>query len=81
VLEEKISHRLTRPVGRPSKTKVKRSYEVFEYQAASWSKRRWVVAKIEWHPGELFSRLGFIVTNLPFAPKDLFRFCKLRGTA
>lgn len=26
VLEEKISHRLTRPVGRPSKTKVKRFY-------------------------------------------------------
>jgi hypothetical protein len=81
VLEKKISHRLTRPVGRPSKTKVKRFYETFEYQAASWSKPRWVVAKIEWHPGELFPRLGFLVTNLPFAPKELFRFYNQRGTA
>ena len=23
-----------------------------------------MVAKVEWHPGELFARLGFIVTNL-----------------
>lgn len=81
VLDKKISHRLTRPVGRPSKTKIKRLYEVFEYQAASWSKPRWVVAKIEWHPGELFPRLGFLVTNLPFAPKELFCFYNQRGTA
>ncbi len=81
VLEDKISHRLTRPVGRPSKTKVKRFYEAFEYQAASWSKPRQVVAKIEWHPGELFPRLGFIVTNIPFAPKKLFWFYNQRGTA
>ena len=33
VLESRIAHRLTRPVGRPSKTKVKRFYEEFEYQA------------------------------------------------
>ena len=81
VLEEKISHRLTRPVGRPSKTKIKRFYEIFEYQAASWSKPRWVVAKIEWHPDDLFPRLGLLVTNLPFAPKELFRFYNQRGTA
>ena len=65
VLREKIAHRLTRPVGRPSLTKVKRFYEDFEYQAASWDKPRRVIAKIEWHPGELFPRVGFIVTNLP----------------
>ena len=40
VLREKIAHRLTRPVGRPSLTKVKRFYEDFEYQAASWDKER-----------------------------------------
>ena len=28
--------RLTRPVGQPSKTKVKRLYEDFDYQAATW---------------------------------------------
>ena len=81
VLDEKISYRLSRPVGRPSKTKIKRFYETFEYQAASWSKPRKVVAKIEWHPGELFAKTGYIVTNLPFAPKELFRFYNQRGTA
>ena len=69
VLESRIAHRLTRPVGRPSKTKVKRFYEEFEYQAQSWDKPRRVVAKIEWHPDELFPRLGFIVTNLPMEPE------------
>jgi hypothetical protein len=68
VLRGKIAHRLTRPVGRPSKTKVKRFYEDFQYQAQSWDKPRRVIAKIEWHPGELFPRLGFIVTNLPMEP-------------
>jgi hypothetical protein len=24
----------------------------------------WVVAKVEWHPGELCPRVGFIVANL-----------------
>ncbi|PWK55127.1 DDE family transposase [Silicimonas algicola] len=35
VLREKIVHRLTRPVGRPSLTKVKRFFEDFHYQAQS----------------------------------------------
>src|SRR3546814_4086323 len=55
-LREKIAHRLTRPVGRPSLTKVKRFFEDFEYQAASWDKPRRVIAKIEWHPGEQIGR-------------------------
>jgi len=81
VLREKIAHRLTRPVGRPSPTKVKRLYEDFEYQAASWDKPRRVIAKIEWHPGELFPRVGFIVTNLPMEPDWVVRFYNQRGTA
>ena len=36
----------------------------FTYQAGSWTKPRRVVAKVEWHPGELVPRVGFIVTNL-----------------
>jgi hypothetical protein len=32
----------------------------FSYQAASWSKARCVVAKVEWHPCELYPRVGFI---------------------
>ena len=40
VLRSRIAHRMTRPVGRPSLTKIKRLYEDFEYQAASWDKPR-----------------------------------------
>ena len=81
VLREKIAHRLTRPVGRPSLTKVKRFFEDFHYQAASWDKERRVIAKIEWHPGELFPRVGFIVTNLPMEPDWVMGFYNQRGTA
>src|SRR3984893_3205723 len=28
----------------------------------TWTKPRRVVAKVEWHPGELYPRVGFIVT-------------------
>ena len=80
VLREKIAHRLTRPVGRPSLTKVKRFFEDFHYQAASWDKERRVIAKIEWHPGELFPRVGFIVTNLPMEPDWVMGFYNQRGT-
>lgn len=72
---------LTRPVGRPSPTKVKRFHEDFGYQAQSWDKPRRVLARIEWHPGELFPRVGFIVTNLPMEPDWVVRFYNQRGTA
>ena len=63
VLQERIGHLLTRPVGRPpSKPQV--FFASFSYQAQSWSKPRRVVAKVEWHQGELYPRVGFIVTNL-----------------
>ena len=29
----------------------------------------WVVAKVEWHRGELFPRVGFIVTNMTRWPR------------
>jgi hypothetical protein len=41
-----------------------RSHANFTYQAGSWAKPRRVVAKVEWHPGELSPRVGFIVTNM-----------------
>jgi hypothetical protein len=81
VLREKLAHLLTRPVGRPSPTKVKRFLEDFEYQAASWDKGRRVIARIEWHPGELFPHVGFIVTNLPMEPDWVMGFDNQRGTA
>jgi hypothetical protein len=40
-----------------------------------------VVAKVEWHQGELFPRVGFIVTNLSYPPKGIIRFYNGRGTA
>ena len=81
VLREKIAHRLTRPVGRPSLTKVNRFYEDFHYRAQIWEEERRVIAKIEWHPGELFPRVGFIVTNLPMEPDWVVKFYNQRGTA
>ncbi len=63
VLLREIEPMLTRPVGRPSNTPVVR-YAGFLYQAKSWNRSRRVVAKVEWHRGELFPRIGFIVTNL-----------------
>ena len=62
-LERDIAELLTRPVGRPSHKPVVR-YKSFLYQAASWKTARRVVAKVEFHVGELFPRVGFIVTNL-----------------
>jgi len=79
-LEEKIERLLTRPVGRPSK-KPRVFYHDFEYQAGSWKKSRRVVAKVEWHKGELFPRVGFIVTNLTWSPKSVVHFYNKRGTA
>jgi hypothetical protein len=39
------------------------------------------VAKVEWHKGELFPRVGFIVTNLTRPAKRAVRFYNQRGTA
>jgi hypothetical protein len=63
LLQAQIAHLLTRPVGRPPHY-VRRFYASFRYRAQSWSRPRRVVAKVEWHPGELYPRGGFIVTNL-----------------
>jgi hypothetical protein len=80
VLERKIAHLLTRPVGRPSH-KPKKFYASFRYRAGSWDQARRVVAKVEWHAGELFPRVGFIVTNLKGRAKSVVRFYNARGTA
>jgi hypothetical protein len=79
-LEREVEHLLKRPVGRPSR-KPKVFYHGFQYQAKSWHQPRRVVAKIEWHQGELFPRVGFIVTNLTWRSKRVVRFYNGRGTA
>ncbi len=80
VLEREIEHLLTRPVGRPSR-RPKVFYHSFQYQAKSWHQPRRVVAKVEWHQGELFPRVGFIVTNLNKRSKNVVKFYNGRGTA
>jgi hypothetical protein len=79
-LERDIAELLTRPVGRPSHKPVV-WYKRFLYQVESWSKARRVVAKVEFHCGELFPRVGFIVTNLGTDSRGVVRFYKKRGTA
>lgn len=63
VLNRLIDPYLTRPVGRPPKSGVQIRLVDLRYQAQTWAKERRVVAKIEWHDGELFPRIGFIITN------------------
>ena len=80
LLEREIIHLLTRPMGRPPTKPIIR-YHDFMYQAASWDKGRRVVAKVEWHQGELFPRVGFIVTNLGGGAAGVVWFYNGRGTA
>jgi hypothetical protein len=80
VLQHRIGYLLKRPVGRPSH-EVRRYYASFRYQARSWNKPRRVVAKVEWHPGELYPRVGFIVTNLARPAERVVAFYNQRGTA
>jgi hypothetical protein len=40
-----------------------------------------VVAKIEWHQGELYPRVGFILTNLTRPAERISKFYNGRGTA
>ncbi len=80
VLQKEIQHLLTRPVGRPSKKPII-WYHDFRYQAAAWDRPRRVVAKVEWHQGELLPRVGFIVTNLSAKPVGVVHFYNGRGTA
>jgi Transposase DDE domain group 1 len=80
VLERRIEDLLTRPRGRPSHAPLVR-YRSFHYQAASWKRPRRVIAKVEHHLGELFPRVGFIITTLTGTNRAVVRFYNRRGTA
>jgi hypothetical protein len=80
VLMARIGHLLTRPVGRPPR-EPRVFLASFSYQAQSWAKPRRVVAKVEWHQGELYPRVGFVVTNLKRPAERVVRFYHGRGTA
>ena len=80
ILEQEIKHLLKRPEGElPEKPVI--LYHDFQYQAKSWDHPRRVVAKVEWHRGQLFPRVGFIVTNLSAKAKGVVHFYNGRGTA
>ena len=40
-----------------------------------------MVVAVEWHQGELFPRVSFIVTNLHWREENVVRFYNQRGTA
>jgi hypothetical protein len=62
-LDRLVAPHLSRPVGRPPQSGIQVKIVDLRYQAKSWSRSRRVVAKIEWHRGELFPRIGFVVTS------------------
>src|SRR5215218_5828749 len=80
VLQEGIAHLLTRAIRRPPK-KPQVFFASFSYQAQSWTKPRRVVAKVEWHQGELYPRVGFLATNLTRPAERISKFYNGRGTA
>ncbi len=79
-LHARIAWLAKRRPGRPPHHVV-RHYTSFHYRAKSWSTARRVVAKVEFHPGELFPRVGFIVTNRSLPNERVLAFYNDRGTA
>ena len=46
-----------------------------------WDRKRRVAAKVEWHPGELYPRVGFSVTNLSWPAERVVAFYNRGGAA
>ncbi len=80
VLARAVEDLLVRPRGRPSHAPLVR-YRSVQYQAASWDRPQRVIAKVEHHLGDLFPRVGFIVTTLTGTNRAFVRFYNQRGTA
>ena len=79
-LYEQIGWLLKRRPGQPP-NHIVREYTSFHYRAKSWPKPRRVVAKVKFHPGELFPRVGFIITNRSLPNERVLAFYNDRGTA
>jgi len=79
VLQSRIGYLLKRPVGRPAHH-LRRCHASFSYQAGSWSQPRRVIAKVEWHPEELYPRVAFIVTNMSRSAERVVACYNKRGT-
>lgn len=80
VLQGHVAHLLKRPVG-CLPMHVQRFHPSFSDRARSWSRKRRVVAKVEWRPGELTPRVGFIVSNLTRPANRIVAFYNQRSTA
>src|SRR5262249_32664055 len=52
----------------------------FQLSGRNLDHPRRVIAKVEWHPGELYPRVGFIVTNMSRPAKRVVAFYNKRGT-
>ena len=78
VLQAGIGHLLTRPVGRPpTMCAVSTPSSAIGPNRGTGLR---VVAKDEWHPGELVPRVGFTVTNLARPAKRVVVSCIQRAT-
>lgn len=53
---------------------MRRSHATFSYRAGRWKKSGRVIAKVELHPGELYPRAGFIVTNMARRAENVVAF-------
>lgn len=80
VLQGNIARVMKRPAGRPPKD-VRRYYANFKQQGRQLEQGPSDVAKIERPPGELYPRVGFIVTNLARPAERVVAFYNQRGTA
>ncbi len=78
ILQRRIGYPLKRSVGRPP-NELRRSYANFAHQAGSWTKPRRAIAKVEWRPGELCPRVGFIVAGMSRPPENVVAFYNKRG--
>ena len=78
-LAERVEKYIKRPVGRPGQKPLVK-YLSFHYGAAAWERERRIIVKIEHHQGELFPRIGYIVTSLKWNNKRVVKFYNKRGT-
>ena len=65
MLRAKMTQRLRWPLGRAPRTKAQRLCEDVQNRSVCRNKPRRLIAKIAWPPGEVFSKIGVLVTNLP----------------
>jgi DDE family transposase len=75
-----IEHLMKRLVGCPS-FRPKVFYHSFLYQAQICDQPRPAVSEVDWHAGDLFPQIGFIVTNLTWRSKPVPQFYNQRSTA